>query len=808
MQSQKKQEKGALIRIELNEELKNLRKKKDQKKQEILQFYIEAGKKLSKNKEPERGQRCLWDFLIREIESNSAAYLNNSRDFKRFQGRKIAKVAVNAIRKQERQKVEEVERQFKEKKEISKSLCKIVYRNFWQTSLKIHKFALKQKKQDREREDQKKRFDALLKKQLTLSQELASVLNPKSAPKNPPKLVKRAFSNKKKKQKNMRSSRLNLRKKTKTKPTTPIEKEKLIVWAIRKSKPGAELEEILHISEPSETQKLTQNSYMDPQKLDPNNIEAPLLLRGKLRIYQFTGLKWLLSLHQKGLNGILADEMGLGKTIQTIALLSFLAGEMGVWGPHLVVVPTTLLVNWEMEFKRWCPGLKIFTYFGRLNERKEKRKGWSHLNSFHVCITSYKIATIEQKVFRRRKWYFMILDEAQQIKNSNSQTWKALSQFQTVRRLLLTGTPLQNNLIELWSLLAFLMPNRFESHADFKEWFSEPLQKAMEGKQVINKKIIENLHTILRPVLLRRLKKDVEKQLPSKTEVLVKVPLSMRQRYLYDEFISHDTKSESNNEFLNLMNLLMQLRKTCNHPDLVEERRARSPLWVEPIKIVIPKIFCFEIFKEKSFYTKFVDFENRCEDFDMGKVVDLETEKKILSDKRESFLKEKNQLNEIVIEEKAKSRIENLQRIFKLNKHKILFTIIIFCHRKENILKEAFTKKNLCDSLLPNSLERISEKFFEDYEEFMFVIEKCLTSSCKVYFSPPGSIKETPKKALSKGISLNSSFHKFQAMRNIQLPKQKNLIYDSGKLNQLIKILRDLRIKGHKCLIFTQVNFF
>lgn len=103
----------------------------------------------------------------------------------------------------------------------------------------------------------------------------------------------------------------------------------------------------------------------------------PILLRGSLRKYQFQGLRWLLSLHQKNLNGILADEMGLGKTIQTIAMLAYLAGEMGIWGPHLVIVPTTLIMNWEMEFKRWCPGLKIFTYFGRLDERKEKRKGWS-----------------------------------------------------------------------------------------------------------------------------------------------------------------------------------------------------------------------------------------------------------------------------------------------------------------------------------------------------------------------------------------------------------------------------------------------
>jgi len=209
------------------------------------------------------------------------------------------------------------------------------------------------------------------------------------------------------------------------------------------------------------------------------NTKVPFLLRGDLREYQIIGLDWLVTLHNKKLNGILADEMGLGKTIQTIALLASLACDKGIWGPHLIVVPTTIIINWEMEFKRWCPGLKILTYFGSQKERKLKRTGWSKENSFHVCITSYKLVIQDHFAFRRKRWYYMVLDEAQNIKNFRSQRWQTLLRFNTKRRLLLTGTPLQNDVMELWSLMHFLMPNIFSSQQDFKEWFSNPFNQSV-----------------------------------------------------------------------------------------------------------------------------------------------------------------------------------------------------------------------------------------------------------------------------------------------------------------------------------------
>ena len=175
--------------------------------------------------------------------------------------------------------------------------------------------------------------------------------------------------------------------------------------------------------------------------------------------------------------------------------------------------------------------------------------------------------------------------QAHHIKNFRSQRWQTLLNFNAKRRLLLTGTPLQNNLMELWSLLHFLMPHIFESHKEFKDWFSNPLTGMIEGEHAVDQAVIERLHAILRPFLLRRLKKDVEKSLPDKVEHVVPCPLSKRQRELYEDFMaSSATRSTlGSGSMLGIMNVLMQLRKVCNHPDLFEERPIRSPHEMQPI---------------------------------------------------------------------------------------------------------------------------------------------------------------------------------------------------------------------------------
>jgi E1A-binding protein p400 len=287
---------------------------------------------------------------------------------------------------------------------------------------------------------------------------------------------------------------------------------------------------------------------------------VPFLIKHSLREYQHVGLDWLVTLYDNKLNCILADEMGLGKTIQTIALLAHLACEKGVWGPHLIVVPTSVMLNWELEFKKWCPAFKILTYYGSVKERQLKRQGWTKVNAFHVCITSYKLVLQDAKAFRRKKWKYLILDEAQNIKNFKSQRWQILLNFHSQRRLLLTGTPLQNSLMELWSLMHFLMPNLFASHHEFREWFSNPLTERIEqGQMNSNDLLIKRLHKVLRPFILRRLKIDVEKQMPKKHEHVIMCHLSKRQRQLYDDFIQCKSTRDviHQGHYMSVINILM-----------------------------------------------------------------------------------------------------------------------------------------------------------------------------------------------------------------------------------------------------------
>ena len=324
-----------------------------------------------------------------------------------------------------------------------------------------------------------------------------------------------------------------------------------------------------------------------PVSTNPLKTPIPSLLRGTLREYQHFGLDWLAGLYAAGTNGILADEMGLGKTIQTIALLAHLAVEHEQWGPHLIIVPTSVMLNWEIEFKKFLPGFKVLTYYGTQEERKKKRQGWMDDDKWNVWITSYTLVTNDHQIFKRKAWHYMILDEAHNIKNFQSLRWQTLLTFNTKARLLLTGTPLQNNLTELWSLLFFLMPSDstetgiggFADLQEFTDWFRKPVEQILEhGRDVMDddaRAIVAKLHKVLRPYLLRRLKADVEKQMPGKYEHVVYCRLSKRQRYLYDGFMSRAQTREtlaSGNTF-SIMNALMQLRKVCNHPDLFETRQ-------------------------------------------------------------------------------------------------------------------------------------------------------------------------------------------------------------------------------------------
>ncbi|KHN99495.1 SNF2-family ATP dependent chromatin remodeling factor snf21 [Metarhizium album ARSEF 1941] len=309
--------------------------------------------------------------------------------------------------------------------------------------------------------------------------------------------------------------------------------------------------------------------------------QASILVGGTLKEYQIKGLQWMISLYNNNLNGILADEMGLGKTIQTISLITYFIERKMQSGPYLVIVPLSTLTNWNLEFEKWAPSISRIVYKGPPNARKLQQEKIRQ-GRFQVLLTTYEYIIKDRPILSKIKWFHMIIDEGHRMKNSNSKLSATIQQYYTTRfRLILTGTPLQNNLAELWSMLNFVLPNIFKSVKTFDEWFNTPFantggQDKMELTEEEQILVIRRLHKVLRPFLLRRLKKDVEKDLPDKTEKVIKCKFSALQAKLYKQMVTHnklvvsDGKGGKTNA-RGLSNMIMQLRKLCNHPFVFDE---------------------------------------------------------------------------------------------------------------------------------------------------------------------------------------------------------------------------------------------
>ncbi|GMM50615.1 hypothetical protein DASB73_015730 [Starmerella bacillaris] len=306
--------------------------------------------------------------------------------------------------------------------------------------------------------------------------------------------------------------------------------------------------------------------------------QPSILVGGTLKEYQLKGLQWMVSLYNNKLNGILADEMGLGKTIQSIALITYLIEIKKVRGPFLVLVPLSTLTNWDSEFDTWAPSVKKVVYRGPPSTRKQYQSQIRAVD-FQVLLTTYEYVIKERALFSRINWEHMIIDEGHRMKNTQSKLSSTLAQYYRSKyRLILTGTPLQNNLPELWALLNFVLPKIFNSVKSFEEWFNTPfLQAGSTDKMDLGEEekllIIRRLHKVLRPFLLRRLKKDVEKDLPDKIERVVKCKMSALQQFLYRQLLGYNTSAlgSAGGGIRSLSNRVMQLRKLCNHPFVFEE---------------------------------------------------------------------------------------------------------------------------------------------------------------------------------------------------------------------------------------------
>ncbi|XP_069045174.1 lymphoid-specific helicase isoform X2 [Lepisosteus oculatus] len=334
------------------------------------------------------------------------------------------------------------------------------------------------------------------------------------------------------------------------KPRMEMEEEEI---SLRKKLEAEDIEKISDSNSDikgrlSQTVRHNAQHMLDPVRSvngQPVPYQQPKIFTGGImRWYQVEGMEWLRMLWENGINGILADEMGLGKTVQCIATVALMV-ERGVPGPYLVVGPLSTLPNWVAEFKRFTPEITVLLYHGEQKARRELiKKIHRHHGSLQmhpVVITSYEIAMRDRRFLQHCYWKYLIVDEGHRIKNMNCRLVQELKMFHSENKLLLTGTPLQNNLAELWSLLNFLLPDVFDDLKSFESWFditsfTSDVENIVAKEQEQN--VLHMLHQILTPFLLRRLKTDVALEVPPKREVVVYAPLTSKQESFYTAIVN------------------------------------------------------------------------------------------------------------------------------------------------------------------------------------------------------------------------------------------------------------------------------
>ncbi|RBR12762.1 uncharacterized protein FIESC28_08464 [Fusarium coffeatum] len=314
-------------------------------------------------------------------------------------------------------------------------------------------------------------------------------------------------------------------------------------------------------------------SSLDGTTLGEHNLkmaqQPKCMINGTMRDYQLEGLTWMYEICSQGMSGILADEMGLGKTVQTIALIALLREQENYLGPHLIVAPLSTLSNWMDEFHKWTPSIPVIMYHGTKDDREKifRTSMQKHLNKgrptakFPVVCTSYEMVLRDQHNLSKINWEFIIIDEGHRMKNAEAKLFQQLRQFSSATRLLITGTPLQNNLKELWSLLHFLLPNIFTDWEAFESWFDfSDLEDEQGTEEFIadqkKQELVKKIHLILQPMLLRRVKSDVASYLPKKREYVLFAPMTKEQTDLYNVLTNKkvDTRQYLENKVIEKLN--------------------------------------------------------------------------------------------------------------------------------------------------------------------------------------------------------------------------------------------------------------
>lgn len=615
-------------------------------------------------------------------------------------------------------------------------------------------------------------------------------------------------------------------------------------------------------------------NFQNPTSIGDITVDQPKLLNCTLKEYQRKGLNWLANLYEQGINGILADEMGLGKTVQSISVLAYLAENHDIWGPFLVVTPSSTLHNWQQEITKFVPDFNVLPYWGTAKDRKVLRKFWDRKNiiynrnsPFHVVVTSYQLVVADAAYFQKMKWQYMILDEAQAIKSSQSSRWKSLLNLQCRNRLLLTGTPIQNNMQELWALLHFIMPSLFDNHEEFSEWFSKDIEAHAASNSKLNEEQLRRLHAILKPFMLRRIKKNVQSELGEKIEIDVYCDLTNRQKKLYRmlrsqinvvDLIENNKRIGNNEEVESLMNVVMQFRKVCNHPDLFERADARSAFSFSTypatesllreindnvlefnyntknlIKYHLPKAIMNDLLLPAYENNNITDKEKLIKKmfniYDPNNyITDKESEMSILKFIKESprDIKKMVSNNLIFNAIDKRSYLESNEE----EKDRILAEVYgNLCDTKSLVINKSHIPEhftNVSDSVSKDMYMRVFQKgYFENAMappiELICSKENFSSMNDDILFNPiirkallPLSL-DTQAELIEKDVSIDAwpkaemlpvEESNFMGGGTIRLPSMERFVLESAKLKKLDQMLVDLKKGDHKCLIYFQMT--
>ncbi|KAF4817456.1 putative ATP-dependent helicase IRC5 [Colletotrichum siamense] len=541
--------------------------------------------------------------------------------------------------------------------------------------------------------------------------------------------------------------------------------------------------------------------------------QPKIMKGGTMRDYQLEGLTWMYEVCLQGMSGILADEMGLGKTVQTISLIAKLREE-DYLGPHLIVAPLSTLSNWMDEFEKWCPEIPVVLYHGdpKNRERVMKDQIAKHYvknqptKRFPVVCTSYEMVLREKAALSKFNWAFIIIDEGHRMKNFESKLFQELENFRSATRLLITGTPLQNNLKELWALLHFLLPGIFKEWEVFESWFDfDDLQDEEGTEEFIadrkNQEIIKKIHVILQPLLLRRVKADVAAYLPKKREYILFAPMTKEQTDMYNAIQDKkvDTRTFLENKVVERLTAVNKSTPSSREGSVRPKVKAEEETPAKKLEIPIrnsPRKAKSEAASEPKKTNAFSAMMNRARS-SSSKPKDVAKETPVKTASRSSSKRKNPPTTETPEPKSAKSSRQSTPSVTSRGR--------VTRGRRRYAETDADDEDKLSDDEFEARLVKEAEEDEDNDDDVILSAEDQYKKSIMEHAKKELATKKLGNPIMQLRLVCNSPHNFFDPWSYEGAPPvDESIVTASGKMLLLDRLLPTLFEKDHKVLIFSQ----